>query len=109
MDLKTFSNNHLILSLIKAELKSHKLIKGLENAGALTEDFYSDLDWSILELIGFKNEKERSQLFKVYDNFMDNLEEITVSEFNHQLPELAQQLYIDLLAEKKVINRLKDD
>lgn len=95
------TNKDLILSLIKAEMKSYKLIRCLDNAGALVEDFYADLDWSIMDLVGFEDEKDRERLFKVYDQFMEQLEEMPVRDFVQDLNDLAMQLYIALLNKKK--------
>lgn len=88
---------NLILALIKADMKSFKLIRGLENAGALTEDFYSDLERSILDLLDVEH-AQRERLFRVYEvtllYFWLNSQELAiervkerVNEGGHNIPE----------------------
>ena len=99
-------NSKLVLSLIKAEMKSYRLVKGLKDAGTLTEDFYADLESIIMDLLKV-GEAERDELYKVYDEFMEQLSEINVYEFTQELNNLAVELYIRLLAEKKYLEKVK--
>lgn len=92
MQLNPQTKDRLILALIKAEMKNYKLICGLERAGLLVEDFYTGLDWSILDLLGYDKEPQRQQFFQTYDAFMEPLPDMEVSEFNRRLEELAGEL-----------------
>jgi hypothetical protein len=46
----------LILELIKANLSNNKLIYGLQKSGLVIENFYTNLEQTILRLIGFSDE-----------------------------------------------------
>ena len=97
------SQKELILFLIKADMKNQKLIKGLDNAGALVEDFYTDLGTIILKLVGFENSDRDDTLFEFYDNKMKGLIDISTDDFLEKQRILALELYNELLIER--INR----
>ncbi len=90
----------LILRLIKAEMKNFKLIRGLRHAGAVTEDFYTDLGGIIISMMGFK-EENREEILNQFDMFMENLDQIPVSKFSDSLNNLSRTLYRQLLEKKE--------
>lgn len=104
----TNSDAILIISLIKAEMKNYKLIKGLDQAGALTEDFYLDLDRIVLNLLSIEDDDEREAFYKIYDEHLDRLLELNIDDFTVKLNDLALELYIDLVTEKKLNEKLKN-
>lgn len=104
----TNSNTILIISLIKAEMKNYKLIKGLDQAGALTEDFYLDLDRIVLSLLNIEDDDERETFYKIYDHHLDRLVELNMDDFTLKINDLALELYIDLVTEKKLNEKLKN-
>jgi hypothetical protein len=101
----TNSNTDLILSIIKADMRNYKLILGLDNAGVLAEDFFTDLGRSVMVLMDFEEEDRDDGLYELYDKFMDRLVEINVHQFHDAIKTLSIELYADLLAEKKVRER----
>jgi hypothetical protein len=98
-------NTTLVLSLIRAEMKNHKLIRGFEAAGALIENFYIGLDHQIFNLLSIE-EDIREQLYEVYDSYIEQIEELSADDFLDQLNQLALDLYVVLLAEKKYLEKI---
>lgn len=90
----------LILRLIKAEMKNFKLIRGLRHAGAVTEDFYTDLGGLIISLMGFE-EEVREDILNQFDLFMENLDQIPVNKFGDLLNDLSRTLYNQLLEKRE--------
>lgn len=91
------TKKELILSLIKADLRSVKLVQGLEKAGALVEYFHSDLSITILKLIGFEQSERTDELYTFYDTTIDKLVDCDVDAFVAQLNYLAVDFYNELL------------
>ena len=100
------TKTNLIIALIKADMKNHKLIRGLDEAGALVEDFYLSLDGIIMDELGFSDE-EQEEAYELYSKKMRQLEKLPLSSFLQNLNANAQELYIELLAEKKYFERLQ--
>lgn len=94
------TRKELILSLIKADMRNNKLITGLDNAGALVEDFYTDLGTVILKLVGFGDAERDDDLYDFYVQTMEELIDLEVSEFVEKLNYLAVDFYNELLSEK---------
>jgi hypothetical protein len=103
--LNTPLNTDLILTLIKADMRNYKLILGLDNAGVLAEDFFTDLGRTIMLLMDFEEEDRDDSLYELYDKFMDRLVDINVHQFHDAIKPLSIQLYAELLAEKRVRER----
>ena len=100
IQLPDLTQKELILTLIKTDMRNVKLIKGLENAGALVEHFYSNLNMIVLALIGFKKAQRTDALYALYDKKMDTLIDIDVADFTDRLNQLAHDFYKELLLEK---------
>lgn len=101
MDKNLKINKDLVLSLIAAELRNNKLIKGLQDAGMVVEDFYGDLGTRILELIGFtEEERNQDELYDFYNQNLNELIDVNLEEFQEKLKLLALEFYNRLLLEK---------
>ena len=96
--IPNLTKKELILCLLKADMRNVKLIQGLESAGALIEDFYSDLSVTILKLIGFEEAERTDEQYQFYDKVMNRLINRDVAEFIEQLNYLAVDFYNELLS-----------
>jgi len=97
IEVAGITKKELILSLIKADMRNIKLIKGLDKAGALVEYFHSDLGTIILKLIGFEEVERDDTLYDFYDKTLNRIIDIDVSEFMEQLNFLTVDFYNELL------------
>ena len=104
---KTVMNNNmeLILSLIKADLINSRLIAGLQKAGLVVEDFYLDISVTVLKLMDFEDNDE--DLNDIYIITLDRLVQEQTDDFRSRKNELAIELYTELLAEKKLRERVR--
>jgi hypothetical protein len=98
--MESINNQNLILTLIKSDLRNQKLIRGLDQAGVLAEDFYTDLATPILKLIGFEDSERNDELYEFYDHTVDRLIDLEVNNFLEKQKMLALELYNELLLEK---------
>ncbi|MDO1451074.1 hypothetical protein Q0590_32670 [Rhodocytophaga aerolata] len=90
----------LIVKLIKEEMKSHKLIYGLNDLLIITEPYYCDLTHSILTLTGFSVEEQNENLYNLYDEWMKSYLSIDAYEFHQELDTMAHKLYQKLISLK---------
>jgi hypothetical protein len=90
----------LILDLIKADMKNTRLIIGLEQAGMVVDDFYTELDALIFQLMEFEEEEKDDDLFEFYYNSKYELINIDIKLFQEQVFSLSVILYEELLKEK---------
>ncbi|MFN6944438.1 MAG: hypothetical protein ACK4ND_05790 [Cytophagaceae bacterium] len=103
--MNTLSHNanltqkELILSLIKAEMRTYKLITGLMNAGAEAGDFYADLGTVILKLMDF-DEADRDDLYGFYHKTMENLSKVELADFFKNLNFISVDFYNELLLQR---------
>jgi hypothetical protein len=98
--MESMNNQDLILTLIKSDMRNQKLINGLDQAGVLAEDFYTDLSTAILQLIGFEDSERTDDLYEYYDQMMDKLLDLEVNDFLDKQKNLALQFYNELLMER---------
>lgn len=98
----------LILSLIKADLQSNRLILLLNKVGLLVEEYGLSLDTMILKLMEFEDKECDDELYKLYIFTLDRIcqEEEDSAEFRKHLDNYAIELYTELLTEKKLRERL---
>lgn len=94
------ASKELITSLLKAELRNTKLINGLNAAGALVENFYTDLATDIFQLIGFQDSERDDELYDFYYNMLESLTEQETDDFLEDLHKLSLELYNELLLER---------
>jgi hypothetical protein len=100
------SKKDLILKLIKEDMRATKLVLGLEHTGLSAYPFFTDLSRIVFLFMGFTEEDcEQEELQTLYENFMDKTTQLDASDFPGVLNELAFDLYIELLAEKKIRDR----
>ncbi|ABG60175.1 hypothetical protein [Cytophaga hutchinsonii] len=104
IELPDLTKKELILTLIKADMRNVKLIYGLENAGALVENFYSNLNVIVLKLIGFEETERKDELYALYDKKMAALIDLHVTDFIDGINYLALDFYNELLLQKIKLN-----
>lgn len=92
------NNEKLILTLIKSDIRNNKLVLGLNELGLLSDGYFTDLGYTIMNLMGF--EERDDALYQIYDRFMDDLLDKDITD-KEVLNDLALNLYASLLAEKK--------
>jgi hypothetical protein len=91
-----------ILHLIKADLRNAKLLIGLEQAGLQPDDFHTDLDSLVFDFMGFPKNPAREALHDFYYIQMEALiTELPLKTFRQQLSQIAEELYLILLAQKQ--------
>ncbi len=88
----------LITRLLKEDLKSNKLLFGLNQLGIVAEPYHSDLGSIILTLMGLPENKE--DLYAFYQNQLANFTSLETPSFHHQLDTLALEFY-QLLMDRK--------
>jgi hypothetical protein len=92
-----YSIHDLILALIRAELRSQKLIKGLSETGIVADDFYSGLEPTILKLVGFEEKERDDDLYLSFSAIVDNLTNIEIHVFHQDIKMISMQMYNALL------------
>lgn len=93
-------SKELILSLLRADLKNSKLLYGLEKVGFTADDFYTDLDRQVLELMGFGREQRSDELYQHYHQTIERLVEVPLPVFFENLKTMTLELYNELLQYK---------
>lgn len=73
------------------------------------EDFYTALSFTVFQLMGFEKEERNDDLYHLYIETTDRLCESNLNEFLSQLNTLAMELYAELLAEKKLREKLRNE
>ncbi len=96
----TFSKKELILSLLEADLRNTKLLDGLNEAGVVTLDFYTDLCTTILKLFGFSEEEREDRLYTLYFDVMAHFTKQPTRDFLDRLKEMTLEMYIILLEQR---------
>ncbi len=89
----------LILLLIQADMRNSRLIGGLNKAGALIENFDTDLAFVVFTLIGFKERDD--SLYTKYFRYLERLNELDLSVFLDKQCFYAFKLYQILIKEKE--------
>lgn len=95
-----FTQKELILSLLEADLRNAKLIHGLNAAGAVVSDFYTDLCTTIFKLLDFPANELRNELYDIYFDLIDDFSKKPNNDFLKNLREMALEIYCALLAER---------
>lgn len=95
-----FTQKELILSLLEADLRNSKLINGLNNAGALVSDFYTDLCTTVFRLLDFPPEDQGNELYDLYFDFLNDFSKKPNSDFLQSMREMALEIYNALLVER---------
>jgi hypothetical protein len=90
------NDRQLLLSLLKAELKNTKLVRGLESIGMNPDDFYLGISSEILKLAGFQKEEIDEELYDFYFEELDHHCQLEYMEFRQKLDSLAEELLKEL-------------
>lgn len=88
-------NKQEILALIRVDMRNRKLVMGLEQAGLNAENFYADLTEMILKKMGF--DETSDDLFNWYQETLEGLINVSLSEFMSQKDTLALKMYEQLV------------
>lgn len=100
------SQKELILSLLEADLRNAKLINGLNAAGAVVSDFYTDLCTTVFKLLDFPPEEQGNELYDLYLNFLFDFSKRPNTEFLKSLREMSLEIYNALLIQRHNIRLL---
>jgi hypothetical protein len=100
-------NQRLIIELISEDIRNNKLIVGLNNLGMDASEYASGLSVTILQLMGFTDTERTDNLYEQYDTKLSAVTPDNADFKTEELNALALEIYIDLLAEKKVLERPK--
>jgi hypothetical protein len=95
-------NTSLVLSLIKDDLISNKLINGLNTLGLGAGDYHLHLSETILNLIGLDTENDT--ILNLYYNLTrqsETLDLTNITQREKQLTQLATEIYSELLKQKQ--------
>jgi L-arabinose isomerase len=94
------SNERLTLTLLREDLRSNKLLLGLEQLGVSAERYTLDVSDLVFELMGC-SESEANALMDVYREAMDLAVTIQDVEEADTLEKMAREAYKKLLAAKQ--------
>ena len=97
---KSRSNKNLIISLIRDNLISTKLINGLNALGMETIHFTLNLSETIFELMEFDKSDKSDKIFEYYLELLDKVNHINISTQQDRLNELAKNIYRRLYLKK---------
>ena len=89
----------LFVRLLKEDLKSNKLLFGLNQLGLVAEPYHSDLGSIILLLMGIPENQE--DLYAFYQNQLTNFTSLETAAFHLQLDALAHEFFL-LLKNSKI-------
>lgn len=94
------SNERLILTLLREDLRSNKLLLGLEQLGVDAERYTLDVSDLVFELMGC-SESEANALMDVYREAMDQAVTIQDVEEGDTLEKMAQEAYEKLITARQ--------
>ena len=99
MENTTHINKKEIIELLLADMRSRKLLIGLEKAGLSSEDFYTGLCYIILGKMGFDGKQDEA-IYVWYEETMQSILEQDLPFFRERQHALANRMY-QLLQEKR--------
>lgn len=94
------AKKELVLTLIKAELRNTKLIKGIQDAGLVADGFYIELSFLILEQMGFDPSCHSDDLLEVYFSMLDSKCTRPIHQFTSNINTYAEEIYAGLMKKK---------
>ncbi|SFX13482.1 hypothetical protein SAMN04487930_101647 [Cytophaga hutchinsonii ATCC 33406] len=111
MDMETNNTKSIkdeVITLLLADMKSRRLLMGLESTGLVTDDYNSNL----VDLIFYKldvSKQHETNMWNWYEDTIYTLLEIDMHYFRVHQEFLAHKLY-DAIMEKKnqLVNKLPD-
>lgn len=97
-----------VITLLLADMKSRRLLMGLESTGLATDDFHSNLADLIFSKLDVSKQHE-TNMWNWYEDTIYTLLEIDMHYFRVHQEFLAHKLY-DAILEKKhqLVNKLPD-
>lgn len=92
----------IIIALLREDLRSNKLLLGLEQLGLIVDRYTLDVSDLVFELMGC-TDKETNALLEVYREAMD--EAVTIQDVDdaEKLNKMAEETYKKLLAAKQAL------
>lgn len=94
--MKSKKVKKLVVSLIKDDLVSRKLLSGLDGLGLNPLDYNLNLSDTIFSLMGFSDNSESEKIFEHYLNLAGKAKFLTRSKIPFQLDKLANEIYLEL-------------
>lgn len=91
--MKPLNNKELILSLIKDDLISTKLVNGLNEIGLNADSYYLHLSEIIFRLLGFDDDERSDEVYEKYLEFTEKAKYIDISDSHKPMDELALEIY----------------
>lgn len=83
-----------VLLILEAELRTQRLIHGLEQAGMIVDAFYPRLQPVILAMVGFSySQVQDDSLVKFYHEQLQKCIEVPLEEFFECVPEMAIEIF----------------
>jgi len=92
---------NLILSLIKDDLVSTKLLEGLERLGFSVDHYCLNLSDTIFQLMKLEEKKDDDALFEYYLEIRSRVKHIEITESRDALDTMAQEIYSILIQRKE--------
>lgn len=86
----------LVLSLIRDDLVSRKLVLALRRAGINADDYITGISTSVFSLMGISDTDE--EMFDTYTDFADLAEHVSIERGVDALNPLVHHIYGHLLA-----------
>lgn len=98
--MKNKKQKWLILSLIKDDLISSKLVNSLYDAGLDPNNYILNLTDTIFKLVGIKHTRTNEFIYENYLGLIKKVKNINISQDPDRLDSLAEEMYSYLLYEK---------
>jgi hypothetical protein len=102
-----FSKKDFIIKLIKEDIRNNILVSSLENTGLVAYPFFADLCSVVMQLIGFSEKDRDDGLYQIYESLIEKSNGTNINEFPEIAAKLSEEIYIELLAEKKYREKIK--
>jgi len=91
--IKVQAKEHVLL-ILEGELRTQRLIYGLEQAGMIVDAFYPRLHSVVLTMVGFSYSQVQDEgLMKFYREQIHNCMKVPLEEFFECVPEMAMEIY----------------
>ncbi|MBI3134084.1 MAG: hypothetical protein HYZ14_05350 [Bacteroidetes bacterium] len=91
----------LILSLIKDDLISSKLLRGLNKVGLDADQYCLFLSGTIFDLMGYPNNERSDEIFSEYIKLTEQSDNVDIRETPNSLNGLANEIYSFLVKKRR--------
>jgi hypothetical protein len=92
----TMKREKLIISLIKDDLVSSKLVNALNESGLYAGDYFLNLSDTIFKLMRFSDSQAAEEVYEHYLELTKKAKYIDFSQSRTHLDKLAQEIYLEL-------------